>query len=331
MDFKKFKSRVLETVCSESKYEDKVIEDYLNEIEMMIQEFIESKVYVKDIFYKLLNAIGKPDYIHHACEFSLAYHFFKTFPDRFSYQISSQVASTGNIADHPKNYDIKFSNKNLNFHVEVKTIMPMNYESKEPCKIFLPDDERKLMYRQVAKNSSPNLMPKLSRFLKDANMQLPERQSSNDINIVIICCNDLDEYADILECLCNERMGILSEQNKGSNIVPSKKDLCNIDGIVICNLGFEHHAFFDREKLIKFYRCDDICLSGKEIWQYYRSIPVLPMLLFFNKFEEDIEKIMVCSFFSHIGYFFDYWKKFNSNNQKALFSLFNDIVNEKLT
>ncbi|WP_159068665.1 hypothetical protein [Neisseria wadsworthii] len=330
MDFKKFKSRILETVCLESKYEDKIIEDYLNELQMMIQEFIESKLCVKDIFYRLFNTIGKPDYIHHACEFSLAYHFFKTFPDRFSYQISSQVASTGNIADHPKNYDIKFSNKNLNFHVEVKTITPMNYESKEPCKIFLPDDERQSIYEQGFKDFSPNLVPKISRFLKDANMQLPLRQSSNDINIVMLCCNNLDEYADILECLCNERMGILSEQNKGSNIVPAKKDLCNIDGIVICNLRFEHYAFFDREKLFKFYQCDDVCLSGKEVWQYYRSTPVLPILFFLKNFEEDVEKTMSSSFFSHTGYFADYWKKSNSDNQTALFSLFNDIANKKI-
>ena len=335
MDFEKFKSKILEILCPTSEFNNKIVEDYLLELKVMMNDFTQSKIPISNAIRNLYRSIGQSEYIHHACEFSLAYNFFKRFPDKFDFQVPSQISSTNNPNDIPKNYDIKFSSKNINFHVEVKTIEPINYEHKDRYKLFLPQNEIKSLYEQGANNFSPNLMPKISRFLKDANMQLPIRKLDIDINIVILCCNDLDEYSDILECLTNERMGILSNKNSGSEIIPSRKDLHNIDGIVICNLGFEHRAFFDREKLSKFYQADNIylerqILKGRQIWRYDRSVPVLPMLFFLKKFEPNVEKIMSDSLFSHTVYFVDYWKKFNSDNQEALFALFNDIQNGKL-
>ncbi|SUO98318.1 hypothetical protein [Suttonella indologenes] len=328
MDLKKFEEKISEVLKTES--DNELIQDYLKELELMSQELIEVKVDIKDILTKLLNSIGQSDYIHHACEFSLIYHFFKEFPSGFLYQIPSQVASTGNKIDTPKNYDVKFSNNGINFHVEIKTIKPMCYDGKDPIKLFLSKDKIKSLYEQGARNFSPNLMSKISNFLKDANRQLPEKKSFNDVNIVILCCNDLDEYADVLECLGNEQIGILRVKNKNQNseFVPTKEELFNIDGIVICNLGFEHQAFFNRGKIFKLYQSDDVCLNGKDIWGYKRSIPVLPMLFFTKKFEEDIEKTISCSFFSHTPYFYDYWK--NYEQQEALFKLFNDIINKKI-
>ena len=333
MNNSEFASKILEVMDLSDLEQDPILSSYVKKFDLMIGEFESNYIQVADIKENLIKNIGTDSYVSHACEFSLLYYFFKKFPEGFKFHVDSNVSKTGNVNDKARNYDIHFLNDGYSFHVEVKTFKFSDNEGKLPVKIFLPKDQMESLYEQGLRPAR-NLMPKISKALKDANGQLPEYQDKNvkNINIAIICVNDLDEYADALTCLIHSEIGILSPKNKGNKIVATKEELDKIDAIILCNLGYEHNVIFDRNKLINFYRTENVEIDGSEIWDYYRSVPVLPMHFWVSdeaKLDEEkcykIQHIL----FSHTGYYIKYYKN-DANIQEALFELFNDILNGRV-
>lgn len=325
MNHSEVTSRFLAAMNLSDLNEDPTLLDYIKRLNFMIKDLESNGIQINKIKNDLIRNIGNNSYITHACKFSLLYYFFKKFPKEFKFHVSSNISKTGNINDKMKNYDLNFLNGQYSFHIEVKTFEFSEDKEKSAIKMFLSKEQAERQYRLLRERGlSPNrtLMTKISKALKDANEQLPRYQDADikNINIAMICCNDLDEYADALTCLIHSKEGILS-LHRGDKIRPSKEDLDRIDAILLCNLGFEHNVIMNKTKLYKFYNNDEITINGSDIWDYRRNIPVLPMHLLVS--DEDklgkeksyqIQHIL----FSHTAYYKQYCE--NDNDiQNALF------------
>lgn len=222
--------------------------------------------------HRLTDALRKKDsqtYVTLACELAAAGHFLKLFPGGFRYQVPSAEPEAG--AGMPKNFDFSFVVGDFSFNVEVKAVAPKAADRQgPPVKVFLPSAEREALYAEGARFSS-NCAPAIARFLKDANAQLT--RPSPGLSVMLLCCNDLDEYADALTCFIGTH-GICNQTEQAS-LVPPPSELPNIDAVVICQLGFSQSAVLDLGKFKSFFGDDAVNIThGADAWDYARTLPV---------------------------------------------------------
>lgn len=209
-------------------------------------------------------------YVNIACELSVASYFAKKYPRSFKYQVDT---ITGEKARPDKqNFDFQFSDEKRIVNVEVKSFSRKENKNPLPIKIFAPENTRRFM-KENGMPFEANCMPTMKRFLDAANSQLPE--SRDGLNVVVLCCNDPDEYADALECLVGQNGVLQSSPGSLGKLAPVLGDLPNIQAIVICNLGFSHLGVLDTDKVKCIYK-DQIneFRNGIVGWHYNANIPV---------------------------------------------------------
>lgn len=326
-----FKQKILE--YADSNIDSNIIDEYCATFEKMVLDF--SKKSVKLDTNKIINSIGTPDYINRICEFCIAHYFMMEYPENFQYEVESNLAKTQNINDKRKNFDLSFISNKYTFNIEVKTFKLTNHENKDPIKLYLPPEQSKPFYDLLKENNiniSRNCLPQLGRFLRDANSQLPDK-TENHINIVMLCCNDLDEYSDVLTCLLHPKIGVFYIEEP-TKISPNLAELDKIDCICINNLGFEHNVIFDYERYMRSYGKENVTngiinLSGSEIWNYYRNIPILPIAFFPKKLSDELNIEIDKTLFSQMFFYQKCWIENNDyadQIQKSLFDAYNEIL-----
>jgi hypothetical protein len=266
---------------------------------------------------KALCARDTGGYVNLACELAAASHFLQRFPEGFRYQVPSSEPAAG--AGMAKNFDFSFIVDGFSFNVEVKAFAPkVGDHQGPPIKLFLPPTERKALYDQGARFSN-NCAPAIARFLKDANAQLIP--TSNGLSVMLLCCNDLNEYADALTCFVGP-YGICN-QTEQQGLVPAPAELPNVDVVVICQLGFSQNAVLDPVKLKSFFGDDGVNIAhGADAWDYARTLPVG---LFLRK-ERPSYELQVAfgdAFRSHHARIFALMELNDGDAQQAVFSLFN--------
>lgn len=261
-------------------------------------------------------------YVNLACELAAAGYFLKYFPDGFRYQVpSSEPSSTG----MSKNFDFAFVGNGFSFHVEVKAFAPnpKAYQGP-PIKVFLPREQQQSLYEQGLRFSRHSA-PAIARFLNDANSQLTS--PPNGLSVMLLCCNDLDEFSDALTCFVGPH-GICS-QTEQQGLVPAPSQLPNIDAVVICQLGFNQSSVLDPVKFKSFFGEDTINIAhGAAAWDYKTALPVglflrkeLPSHDLQVAFQEVFRSLHanIAFLMQQNGY----------NIQQALFALFNEAHNRK--
>ena len=262
-------------------------------------------------------------YVNLACELAAVGYFLKQFPDGFRYQVpSAEPAAGGGMA---KNFDFAFIASGFSFHVEVKAFAPKAMDRQgPPIKVFLPPERSKELYGQGVRFSS-NCAPGIARFLKDANDQLTS--PSDGLSVMLLCCNDLDEFADALTCFIGPH-GIC-HQTEQRGLIPSPSQLPNVDAVVICQLGFNQSAALDPLKFKSFYGDDSIEIAhGADAWDYTFALPIG----FFLRKELPSHELQVAfgdAFRSNHQNVHALMQQNGGDVQQALFSLFNKSNNPR--
>ncbi|HDR9058083.1 TPA: hypothetical protein QDB02_005883 [Burkholderia vietnamiensis] len=279
-----------------------------------------------DLQKRLSTALRDKDtggYVNLACELAAVGHFLKHFPDGFRYQVPNAESAVGSGV--AKNFDYAFVVGDFSFHVEVKAFAPKaTFRQRSPIKVFLPPDQREELYEQGARFSS-NCAPGIARFLKDANDQLT--LPSNGLSVMLLCCNDLDEFADALTCFVGPH-GICY-QTEQQGLVPAPSQLPNIDAVVICQLGFNQCAVLDPMKLKGFYADDSVEIAdGAAAWEYTSSLPI-GVFLRKERPSAEIQAIFGSAFRSLHANIYTLMQQNGDDAQQALFSIFNVASNRK--
>lgn len=266
-------------------------------------------------------------YVNLACEISAIYYFQRRFPKGFQYQVNNHESiAAGQV---PKNFDFSFISNNYNFNVEVKALSKRTDSELKSFKSFLPKAETHKLYEAGIRFAS-NCRPAIERILADANTQL--LRPNKGLSVVLLCCNDLDVYADAMECIAGDHGLIRSSANlhnpnaSSQEVVSSIKDVKNIDAIVVCKLSFGHLAITDTHVVKSFYHDDLITLSnGSELWQYERIAFPAGILLNREGISEDLILTFKKSFLSYSDLIALRNKENGGDLQAAIFKTFNEI------
>ena len=308
--------------------ERKVVEQYCAKLDSILTDLRSAGFCTRELENHLIAALKDKkngNYINRACELSAAGYFMTNFPTGFKYQVENMDSAPSRGDGSPKDFDFSFVADEYVFNVEVKTfaLKPLNNETP-PIKSFLPPSQTKAMYNQGMRVSQ-NCAPAIGRFLKDANTQLV--RPDGGLSVVLLCCNDLDEYADALTCFVSPH-GICHKTANGE-LVPSPTDLPNIDAVVICNLGFNHSAVVDLKRYRDFFRDENENIpDGAAPWNYALALPV-GFCLRQESRAESLLKAFMTAFRSHSFSISNLMDKNGGDVQQAVFDLFNSAINTR--
>ena len=185
-------------------------------------------------------------YIQSSCELSHIVRMYAEFPQGFLYEPNLNLTSEKN-----KNKDVDFSfvAAGVRFNVEVKCF---NYRENNSNKTSitalipaLPNGD--LNITELESESIEFVRSRLLNirdFFVSANDKFGI-QADKEFNILSICCYDLNDYIDVLECISGHlgisfgRNELFQEYAGNINVNNFKK----IDAVVVCNLGFLHKDF----------------------------------------------------------------------------------------
>ncbi len=205
-------------------------------------------------------------YLNDACELAIVSHFLASYPEDFRYQVPADAGDQNTS----KNFDFAFSADGFKFNVEVKSFTPEPMDRpRRQLKSFLPSAWTHELVNQGAEFEA-NCMPALVRLMTKASAQLPH---SNDAhNVMLLCCNDPDEFADVLTCLIGPYGICRSSELNGP--LPNLSAFPHIDTVVICLLGLQHLCVLEPTYQSRFFPNDSADVDGGRAWAYPNSLPI---------------------------------------------------------
>jgi len=305
-----------------------ICEQYLLGLVAILSDLRANGFGTAELEQRIITALRNKDsggYVNHACELAATGYFLQSFPDGFRYQVDSSVPVFG--IGPAKNFDFSFVADERTFNVEVKAFAVKECPSDEypPPKAFLTKADREALYG-LGMRFSKNCAPAIARFLTDANTQLV--QPEKGLSVVLLCCNDLDEYTDALTCFIGPH-GICGQTEK-EGLVPAPADLPNIDAVVICLLGFNHLAVVDPARFKQFYKDESVGIAdGADAWDYVNAFPVGIYLRPGTQPIDPLDTFMK-AFHSYNLNIFELMQQNGGDIQCAVFELFNRANNPRL-
>ena len=204
-------------------------------------------------------------YVNQACEFTLAYHFVRSHPAHFTYQVDTLTLGSP-PARSRRSFDFRFRSEITSFNVEVKCFARDHQPSADslPVKTFFPQEQNHALY-DAGLRSEGTCRKTLLSFLDKANVQLPARESG--MNVVAVCCNDVEEYADALECLAGN-FGIVRDDDVLVRYP-------NIDAVVLTLTGLPHLSAIDPDALSRILQQEGALPPEEfEFWDYAQTLPL---------------------------------------------------------
>ncbi|VWD45034.1 hypothetical protein BLA39750_05673 [Burkholderia lata] len=296
-------------------------------------------------------------YLNYACELSAAGYFSTHYPQHFRYQVVNTTTLNQTSTGTPKTFDFSFVAEGYTFNVEVKAFKPLDLDyhlstenpvpigdteldenpiidellalyaalagespsqKGRPLKSFLPQEVTQKLHDRGTEFASTRTTS-IKRFLKEkANVQLV--RPDNGLSVVMLCCNDPDEFADTLTCLVGP-YGVCSAKTS-SDYETSAADLPNIDAVVVCNLGMNHSAVVDTTRWMKILKDERAAITdgGDFCWDYSKSLPVALLLRPENRSE--LSEAFAKVFHSHFDYLVETMGERGQYIQNAFFRLF---------
>ncbi|MBS7244189.1 MAG: hypothetical protein KIG98_07610 [Comamonas sp.] len=255
-------------------------------------------------------------YMNDACELTAAMHFLSLPESCFRYQVEtdSSEASTG------KNFDIAFTADSLTFNVEVKSFAPEPLDKeRRAAKSFLPRVWTHSLVEQGAEFEA-NCMPALMRLMDKANAQLPRKQGEH--NVMLLSCNDPDEFADVLTCLLGP-FGIC-RHNEPTSGTPYLAKYPNIDTVVINLIGLQHLCVLDPTYQSQFLPASTAAdLNGSNAWTYTKAFPISVNLRQVN-LPQTQSIALGRSFHLNDKHYYQRLSTYREDIQSAFFNLFNE-------
>lgn len=272
----------------------------------------------------LLRADNIEEFLAQVSELGAAEYFRKMYPKGFANHVPNPYSSS---TGPEKNFDFTFEAEGVRFNVEVKAFSKaFSVDEEGGAKFFVPEPIKQQLY-DVGIEMKATLAPTIGRFLGDANCQLPRRD--NDMNVVLLCCTDPDEYADVMESLHGPYGLIRASRAAGnSNLLPNSvisnlSLMTNIDALVVCLTGFLHSGIVNTFRFSRAYKLDGLSLSDpKHAWDFRFTFPC-GFWLHCPPAEQLREVSFHKVFNSHLWLLLAYYEQHNKNWQAAVFSLIN--------
>ncbi|HFT6992679.1 TPA: hypothetical protein ACGRQA_001995 [Stenotrophomonas maltophilia] len=270
--------------------------------------------------YRNLEARLDFSYVNKACEYSLASSFRRSYSDCFQYQVDTLT-----LASPPDrgrgSFDFRFHSEKTPYNVEVKSFSRSHQtdDESQPVKIFLPREQCQALY-DAGLRSEGTCRRTLIGFLDKANKQLPP--SGRGVNVVVVCCNDVDEYADALECLSGN-YGIARDEEM---IVKYS----NVDAVVLTLTGLLHFSAIDPDVLSKTLQEEDALPPDDfDFWAY---APALPLGVLFSRdrgggIEDDFKRVFQLA----NDHLLRYIENSPGDLQGAVFAFFNATLGRLLS
>ncbi|WP_287879396.1 hypothetical protein [Aquitalea sp.] len=297
-----------------------VIDHYSARLCKLLSELRSREFAVDRVCKRMNKALSKGDigsYINDACELAVVSHFLDRFPENFRYQVPVEAGNQGT----PKNFDFSFSAEGFEFNVEVKSFTPEPMDRpRRLVKSFLPRNWTHELVNQGAEFEA-NCMPAITRLMTTASAQLPRSNGAH--NVMLLCCNDLDEFADVLTCLIGPHGICHSTESNG--LLPGLSKFLHIDTVVICHLGFQHLCVLEPNRRSKFCPNGSADMDGGQAWTYPSALPIsvnlrrIPLA--------DAQALALGRAFNlHDVYFYSRLDSIGSNCQEALFDIFNTLT-----
>lgn len=256
-------------------------------------------------------------YLNDACELTVVSHFLDFYPENFRYQVPAKSGDQNT----PKNFDFTFYANDFQFNVEVKSF---TFESldrpRRLLKSFLPSAWTHELVNQGAEFEA-NCMPALKRLMTKASAQLPRSNGAH--NVMLLCCNDPDEFADVLMCLIGPNGLCRSTESNGP--LPSLSAFPNIDTVVICHLGLQHLCALKPTHQSRFFPNESADIEGGRAWEYPNSLPISVNLRRIP-LGDDQALAQGRAFNLYDTFFYPRLNSIGSNCQEVLFDVFNVLA-----
>lgn len=273
----------------------------------------------------LLRVNNIEGFLSQVSELGASEYFRTTYPEKFANHVPNPGSSrTGT----DKNFDFTFKAEGIRFNVEVKAFSKsFSTEEAVGAKYFLPEPVKQRLH-EVGIEMKPTLATTIGRFLGDANLQLLHRDD-NDMNVVLLCCNDPDEYADVMESLHGPYGLIRASKDAGdspllpNSVIPNLSLMTNIDAVVVNLTGFLHSGIVNTFRFSRAYKLDGLSLSDPNCaWDFRLTFPCGFWL---HRYPADqLREISLYKVFnSHHSLLLDYYKQHDNDWQAAVFSLIN--------
>lgn len=256
-------------------------------------------------------------YLNDASELAIVSHFLDLYPKDFRYQVPVEAG----CQDSLKNFDFAFSVDGCTFNVEVKSFTPEPIDRQRRfVKSFLPSVLTHELINQGAEFEA-NCQPALIRLMTKASAQLP--RSNHAHNVMMLCCNDPDEFADVLMCLIGP-YGLCrpTDQNRS---LPNLSNFPHIDTVVICHLGLQHLCVLDPRYQRMFFPNDSGDMDGGLAWKYSNSLPISVNLKLVPLARAQ-ELALTRAFNLHDINFYPDLDRSCNNCQEVLFRVFNTLA-----
>lgn len=266
-------------------------------------------------------------FLSQVSELGAAAYFKTAYPVGFDNHIPNPgSSSTGPV----KNFDFRFQAEGIRFNVEVKAFSKAFDPDREGgVKYFLPEHVKQPLHEAGTEMTS-TLATTIGRFLSKADSQLFRR--GDDMNVVLLCCNDPDEYADVMESL-HGPFGLISASRAAGDsptlpdsVIPNLSLMTNIDAVVVCLSGFLHAGIVNKVRFSRAYKLDDCSLDKPErAWDFRYTFPV-GFWLHRPPTEQQREEGFHKAFNSHLWLLLDFRNHHNGDWQAAVFSLINNKI-----
>lgn len=290
------------------------IDDYVNSLifalRMMLNEADQVAAIREACSYL---KIGRDfSYVNKACEYSSAVNFRRIYSDCFQYQVDTLTLASP-PARGMGSFDFRFHSETTPYNVEVKSFARSHQtdDESQPVKIFLPREHCQALYDGGLRSEGTSRKT-LIGFLDKANKQLPS--SGRGMNVVVVCCNDVDEYADALECLS----GNYGLARDAKMIVKYS----NIDAVVLTLTGLLHFSAIDPDVLSKTVQEEGVLPRGDfDFWDYVLALPL--GVLFSRDCGDEIEDDFKRVFHLANDLLRRYIDDFSGDLQGAVFAFFN--------
>lgn len=297
-----------------------VIDQYSARLRTLLSELRSRGFAAHRVCRRMNKALSKRNigsYLNDACELAVVSHFLDIYPADFRYQVPIATGDHGT----PKNFDFAFSADGFVFNVEVKSFIPEPMDRpRQPLKSFLPHNWTHELINQGAKFEA-NCMPAITRLMTKASEQLPRSNGAH--NVMLLCCNDPDEFADVLTCLIGPHGLCRSTESNGS--LPSLSSFPHIDTVVISHLGLQHLCVLEPTRQSTFFPNGFADMDGGQAWTYPSSLPI----------SVNLRHIPLAAahalaqgraFNLHDVYFYPRLDSIGSNCQEVLFDVFNTLA-----
>lgn len=257
----------LETITDDKHYFkfnspllDQYRQSYAENVRFLIDKLTvkqQKDLYLNKLFLKReFNSDLEKQFIQTACEITVTSYFAQRFPESFRYEPKLTKQS---------NSECQFKALGYTYNIEVKCpsfdrLEAQNLDNHFIFSVPIRTNRALLEIITGALNeaaeqaglpsyTTPHRMDNnLKDFLKSANNKFKGANSENDINMLVVCCDNAKNMQEFTNYLY--QYGGFFNQNPDHTIL-APLDYKHVDVVILCNLYYRHARYYSKPSVVK--------------------------------------------------------------------------------